>query len=667
MNELLDLNGNIKQKTWTKFENHIIYAKWLGDKLGFTEPEYWYNVSGNDFDRNHGGGLLNYYDSSPIKFLKKVYPNYEWLDFKLGRTPTNYWKDIGNHKKYAEWLGNKLEYTEKEHWYNISTKDFENNYGTGLLNYYNRSPIKFVTKIYPDYEWLEWRFNKTPQNYWKDIQNHKKYAEWLGKHLGYKQKEDWYNVTQDIILKNNGVQCLSKYNNSPTQFLRTIYPDYEWLEWKFTQTSKNFWNDIENHKKYTEWLGNKLGYTEKEHWYNITYNIIAEHHGGGVLSKYNSSPIQFLKTIYPDYEWLEWKFGMASPGTWTDINNHKKYAEWLRNILGYTEPEQWYNISKSDFDNNSGGGLLSVCYNSSPIKFVMDMYYPEYEWLEWKFTSVSNGYWEETEHHKKYAIWLGIVLGYKDKNDWYSVTCLHIINNCGGTLLGNYYNNSPQQFLRAIFPECEWQEWKFIQTSKKFWADVNNRINYATRLGEILGYTEPEHWYKISRSMIGYNGGHGVLNYCKSYTEIPKMLYPEYDWIETKFWNYKTETKLYERLLPIYPMIIAQFKQDWCMKTTYLKFDFCIPEHNIIIELDGPQHFIQVSNWSSPEEQFENDKYKEKCANDNNYSVIRILQEDVLFNKYDWIKDLCDAIEEIKNGDEIVNIYLCKNGEYDKF
>ena len=83
--------------------------------------------------------------------------------------------------------------------------------------------------------------------------------------------------------------------------------------------------------------------------------------------------------------------------------------------------------------------------------------------------------------------------------------------------------------------------------------------------------------------------------------------------------------------------------------------------------MDGRQHFQQVSNWSSPEEQFENDKYKEKCANDNDYSVIRILQEDVLNDTYDWLKDLCNTIEEIKNGDEVVNAYLCKNGEYECF
>jgi very-short-patch-repair endonuclease len=129
----------------------------------------------------------------------------------------------------------------------------------------------------------------------------------------------------------------------------------------------------------------------------------------------------------------------------------------------------------------------------------------------------------------------------------------------------------------------------------------------------------------------------------------------------------KTETKLYEKLLPLYPTLITQFKQKWCKKVSYLPFDFCIEEHKIIIELDGPQHFQQISNWSSPEEQFENDKFKEKCANDNGYSVIRLLQEDVFYDTYNWVEELCETIEEIKNGDEIVNVYLCKNGVYELF
>lgn len=126
----------------------------------------------------------------------------------------------------------------------------------------------------------------------------------------------------------------------------------------------------------------------------------------------------------------------------------------------------------------------------------------------------------------------------------------------------------------------------------------------------------------------------------------------------------KTEAKLYEKLITIYPTLQTQFKQDWCKRITYLPYDFCIPEYKIIIELDGEQHFRQVSNWSSPEDQQENDKFKETCANGNGYSIIRLLQEDVFYDTYDWIKELCGSIEEIIKTNEITNIYLCQNNEY---
>ena len=129
----------------------------------------------------------------------------------------------------------------------------------------------------------------------------------------------------------------------------------------------------------------------------------------------------------------------------------------------------------------------------------------------------------------------------------------------------------------------------------------------------------------------------------------------------------KTETKLYERMIKLFPDIKTQFKQEWCKNIKYLPFDFGLPERKVIIELDGRQHFVQVSNWISPEITFENDRYKEKCANDNGYSTIRIIQEDVWNDNYDWEKELCEAIENIKSRNEVSNIYLCKNGEYDQY
>lgn len=42
--------------------------------------------------------------------------------------------------------------------------------------------------------------------------------------------------------------------------------------------------------------------------------------------------------------------------------------------------------------------------------------------------------------------------------------------------------------------------------------------------------------------------------------------------------------------------IKSQYKMDWCKNIKHLPFDFVLSERKIIIELDGPQHFRQVSN-----------------------------------------------------------------------
>ena len=56
-----------------------------------------------------------------------------------------------------------------------------------------------------------------------------------------------------------------------------------------------------------------------------------------------------------------------------------------------------------------------------------------------------------------------------------------------------------------------------------------------------------------------------------------------------------------------------------------------------------------------------------KCANSNGYSVIRILQIDIYYNKYDWVKKIIDTIELIKKDDKVQNLYLSKSNEYDVY
>lgn len=118
----------------------------------------------------------------------------------------------------------------------------------------------------------------------------------------------------------------------------------------------------------------------------------------------------------------------------------------------------------------------------------------------------------------------------------------------------------------------------------------------------------------------------------------------------------KTEQKLFDHLELNYEYKITKRKTiDGCESERPLPFDFCIEELKLIIELDGPQHFVQIWNWRDPLSEQKNDKYKMKCANDKGYSVIRLLQDDIWNDKNNWKDNLKNSI---KKYNEPINIFF---------
>lgn len=107
----------------------------------------------------------------------------------------------------------------------------------------------------------------------------------------------------------------------------------------------------------------------------------------------------------------------------------------------------------------------------------------------------------------------------------------------------------------------------------------------------------------------------------------------------------KTENKLYNYLKRFF-VVEKQKKFNWCKMKRELPFDFFIEEYKLLIELDGVQHFKQVSTWKSPEETQKIDIYKMKLAQKQGYSMIRIFQEDVWNDKNNWENKLMDVIEK---------------------
>ena len=304
---------------------------------------------------------------------------------RRGRKP-KWGKKKENHRLFADWLFKELKYKTIEDWYTITARDIGENGGAGLLRHnYNNSPQQFLQAVYPEYEWVPWKFTRVTKGYWDKNENHRLFADWLFKELEYKTIEDWYNITQPIISKNGGGGLLKIY--SPQQFLQAVYPDYEWVPWKFTHVTKGYWDKNENHRLFADCLFKELKYKTIEDWYKITKEEFKKGGGGGLLmTSYHDSPQQFLQAVYPDYEWVPWKFtsGGVTKGYWDKKENHRLFADWLFKELKYKTIEDWYTITAQDIGENGGGGLLGTSYHGSPQQFLQAVY-PEYEWDISKF------------------------------------------------------------------------------------------------------------------------------------------------------------------------------------------------------------------------------------------------------------------------------------------
>jgi very-short-patch-repair endonuclease len=78
------------------------------------------------------------------------------------------------------------------------------------------------------------------------------------------------------------------------------------------------------------------------------------------------------------------------------------------------------------------------------------------------------------------------------------------------------------------------------------------------------------------------------------------------------------------------------FKRQYKIKDIKKYYDFYLPDFDLIIEIDGDQHFSQVSNWGCHEETMKNDIQKMQTGMEDSISFLRIYQPDIFNDKIDW-------------------------------
>lgn len=223
-----------------------------------------------------------------------------------GKVPAGFWDNPTHRRKYIRWLGATLGFAKRTDWYQLSKQDFHANYGGGLLaNYYGDSPQRALLELYPKYAWKCWLFRSTPQGYWQNPEHRMEYMDWLGKKLGYKTDEDWYQITRADFHTNHGGGLLANYyRDSVFEAIKEYRPDVKWDSWLFKTVPQGFWLEKENRLSYLKWLGKKLGFRRTNDWYRLTREDFSRNNGEGLfITHYNGSRMRVLQELKPDHKW----------------------------------------------------------------------------------------------------------------------------------------------------------------------------------------------------------------------------------------------------------------------------------------------------------------------------------------------------------------------------
>jgi len=207
-------------------ENQKAYMSWLSGVLGKAEgePEQWYSVSQKEFHSNYGRGLLAHYHGSPYQLLSTLYPDQNWLPWRFTRAPKDFWTIKANQRKYLDWLAVKLGYRNKEDWYKVTRKDFQENYGDTLLRMFETSPYRLLRAVFEEDKFLPWMFNTTPNDVWRDLDTMRMMILYVEEELNLKTVDDWTRVTGSQ-LRDLGVDNAFLQRGGSAKVIAETYPD----------------------------------------------------------------------------------------------------------------------------------------------------------------------------------------------------------------------------------------------------------------------------------------------------------------------------------------------------------------------------------------------------------------------------------------------------------
>ena len=566
---------------------------------------------------------------------------------------------------------NLVETTEL--WYKLSRKLITDNGGCTIINKKGANLMSILQEIYPKIVLYPWLFSKTPSGMWDDNGDKSlmiKYVSWFLKKHKISSFEDCYKIKNEDIEKNSGSGLLHFHEFSVYVLLKNTII-HKWLPWKFTCAPNGLWKNKKNIVWYIEWLCDLYNFTTKEDKYKIKRQILMDNDGSTLLSRFHSV-YNILVFVYPDEKWDFWKVEQAPKYYWDKIEYQRAFMDSFHNSVEIKTQEQMYYVQIDEINDYGGSTLTCNIYGNRYNLY--SSIFPEL-------------YWEKEQFFKKTDL-----CG--------NIECIH---NCFNRSFASHpYSNRLSKKNKKEANKI----YRYSDEKQLFECDICNHEFYLTP-HEVQGGSYCPYCRKVAPFLCGdincnlcYNNSlastplsitiidksinlftinKNAKQHFECKCENCKNTFKKYAYQLSSgsfcsFCKKKTEQKTFEFLKILYIPeckileIIREYRKDWCKGefNNKLPYDFCIvleynnKQFNIIIEVDGEQHFRDVKKWCNYEMQHIRDIYKIKCALENNSHVIRIYQPDIWYDSIDWKTEIQTKINEILHN-EIASIYFISN------
>jgi hypothetical protein len=300
-------------------------------------------------------------------------------------------------------------------------------------------------------------------------------------------------------------------------------------EWDIRENSA--WPQTKQ-KEFMEKLGEKEGYDKPEEWIGYPKQALKDNGGYGLLKLYKGME-RVVKTLISETRGMVWRRRLTGM-----FSTEEGFRRWVGKLLkdhDVQTPSDCYKLRAKDFRNRKRGPAILQKYGGF-VSALQHYYGEEYRVRTYRFAA--NGCWDNPQS----------IIDWKEDfesenqdfskpQDYYKIKKKQIPVG----LRRRATKNSPSCVVKELlFSDYEFDDTLFSIVPDGTWKIAENRIKALRRMGEIEGFEIENDWYGLTQKTMNKHRLGGLLNHWyyangKRIQDVPKELYPEYDFLPWLF------------------------------------------------------------------------------------------------------------------------------------